>query len=151
MVQGLADVAAGPKRLDGVQTGVGRLPWHRSARCESFDDPGESVEGETRPRLRHTPEQVVRNLREADGLLSKGMELPVVIKRFVAAEAAYHWPAVVRRWRHHYPAGTNNHPALTAGGPMSGVRSVARVVEATSLARYPQARRDSQVLPYSCE
>ena len=31
-------------------------------------------------------------------------------------------PSSVRRRRHPYPAGTNQPPALTAGGPMNGVR-----------------------------
>jgi putative transposase len=44
-------------------------------------------------RRRHTPEQVVRKLREADRLLSEGMELPEVIKHLGVAEATYH------RWR----------------------------------------------------
>ena len=32
-------------------------------------------------RRRHTPEQVVRKLREADRLLSEGSELPEVLKQ----------------------------------------------------------------------
>jgi putative transposase len=44
-------------------------------------------------RRRHTPEQVVRKLREADRLLSEGMELPEVWKQLEVSEATYH------RWR----------------------------------------------------
>jgi transposase len=47
-------------------------------------------------RRRHTPEQIVRKLREADRLLSEGMELPEVFKHLEVAEATYH------RWRNQY-------------------------------------------------
>jgi putative transposase len=42
---------------------------------------------------RHTPEQVVRKLREADRLLGEGQELPEVLKFLEVSEATYH------RWR----------------------------------------------------
>ena len=44
-------------------------------------------------RRRHTPEQVVRKLREADRLLGEGVELPEVWKFLEVSEATYH------RWR----------------------------------------------------
>ena len=44
-------------------------------------------------RRRHTPEQVVRKLREADRLLGEGMQLPEVWKALEVSEATYH------RWR----------------------------------------------------
>ena len=44
-------------------------------------------------RRRHTPEQVVRKLREADRLLGEGMELPEGWKHLEVSEATYH------RWR----------------------------------------------------
>ena len=47
-------------------------------------------------RRRHTPEQVVRKLREADRLLGEGMELPEVWKQLEVSEATYH------RWRHQF-------------------------------------------------
>ena len=47
-------------------------------------------------RRRHTPEQVVRKLREADRLLSEGSELPEVLKHLEIDEATYH------RWRNQY-------------------------------------------------
>ena len=47
-------------------------------------------------RRRHTPEQIVRKLREADRLLSEGQELPEVVKYLEIAEATYH------RWRNQY-------------------------------------------------
>src|SRR5438270_9463693 len=45
---------------------------------------------------RHTPEQIVRKLREADRLLGEGMELPEVVKFLEVSEATYH------RWRAQY-------------------------------------------------
>jgi len=47
-------------------------------------------------RRRHTPEQIVRKLREADRLLSEGQELPEVVKYLGVAEATFH------RWRNQY-------------------------------------------------
>jgi putative transposase len=44
-------------------------------------------------RRRHTPEQVVRKLREADRLLGEGKQLPEVWKQLEVSEATYH------RWR----------------------------------------------------
>jgi putative transposase len=45
---------------------------------------------------RHTPEQVVRKLREADKLIGEGFELPDVLKELEVSEATYH------RWRAQY-------------------------------------------------
>lgn len=47
-------------------------------------------------RRRHTPEQVVRKLREADRLLGEGMELPEVIKALEVSEQTYF------RWRNQF-------------------------------------------------
>ncbi len=44
-------------------------------------------------RRRHTPEQIVRKLREADRLLGEGIEVPEVAKALEVSEATYH------RWR----------------------------------------------------
>ncbi len=44
-------------------------------------------------RRRHTPEQIVRKLREADRMLAAGSELPAVAKALEVSEATYH------RWR----------------------------------------------------
>jgi transposase len=44
-------------------------------------------------RRRHTPEQIVRKLREADWLLAEGIEIPEVAKALEVSEATYH------RWR----------------------------------------------------
>jgi putative transposase len=45
---------------------------------------------------RHTPEQIVRKLREADRLLGEGQELQEVVKLLEVSEATYH------RWRAQY-------------------------------------------------
>jgi putative transposase len=47
-------------------------------------------------RRRHTPEQVVRKLRAADGLLGEGLELPEVIKQLEVSEQTYF------RWRNQF-------------------------------------------------
>ncbi len=47
-------------------------------------------------RRRHTPEQIVRKLREADRLLGEGQELPEVVKQLEVSEATFH------RWRAQY-------------------------------------------------
>lgn len=44
-------------------------------------------------RRRHTPEQIVRKLREADRMLGEGVEVPEVCKALEVSEATYH------RWR----------------------------------------------------
>ena len=47
-------------------------------------------------RRRHTPEQIVRKLREADRMLAEGIEVPEVCKTLEVSEATYH------RWRAQY-------------------------------------------------
>jgi transposase len=47
-------------------------------------------------RRRHTPEQIIRKLREADRLLAEGQDVPEVAKRLEVSEATYH------RWRAQY-------------------------------------------------
>jgi transposase len=49
-------------------------------------------------RRRHTPEQIVRKLREADRLLSEGMEVSEVAKVLEVSEQTYH------RWRAQFGA-----------------------------------------------
>jgi len=44
-------------------------------------------------RRRHSPEQIVRKLREADRMLAEGTEVPEVTKALEVSEATYH------RWR----------------------------------------------------
>jgi len=47
-------------------------------------------------RRRHTPEQIIRKLREADRLLAEGQDVPEVAKQLEISEATYH------RWRAQY-------------------------------------------------
>jgi putative transposase len=47
-------------------------------------------------RRRHTPEQIIRKLREADRLLADGHAVPEVAKHLEISEATYH------RWRAQY-------------------------------------------------
>jgi putative transposase len=47
-------------------------------------------------RRRHSPEQVVRKLREADRLLGEGNELPEVVKQLEVSEQTYY------RWRNQF-------------------------------------------------
>ena len=47
-------------------------------------------------RRRHTPEQIIRKLREADWLLAEGHQAPEVAKHLEVSEATYH------RWRAQY-------------------------------------------------
>ncbi len=47
-------------------------------------------------RRRHTPEQIVRKLREADRLLGEGAQIADVARHLEVTEATYH------RWRNQY-------------------------------------------------
>ena len=47
-------------------------------------------------RRRHTPEQIIRKLREADRLLAEGSEVPEVAKALEVSEQTFH------RWRATY-------------------------------------------------
>jgi transposase-like protein len=47
-------------------------------------------------RRRHTPEQVIRKLREADRMLSEGRSIAEVTKALEVSEPTYH------RWRNQY-------------------------------------------------
>ena len=47
-------------------------------------------------RRGHTPEQVVRKLREADRMLGEGAEMADVCRHLEVSEATYH------RWRNQY-------------------------------------------------
>jgi len=47
-------------------------------------------------RSRHTPEQVIRKLREADGMLSEGKTIAEAAKALEVSEQTYH------RWRNQY-------------------------------------------------
>lgn len=47
-------------------------------------------------KKRHTPEQIVRKLREADEKLAAGAPIPEVARRLGISEATFH------RWRNQY-------------------------------------------------
>ena len=47
-------------------------------------------------RRRHTPEQIIRKLREADRLLAEGKEIAEIARTLEVSEATYH------RWRAQY-------------------------------------------------
>jgi putative transposase len=47
-------------------------------------------------RRRHTPEQIVRKLREADRMLAEGAQVPDLCKALEVSEQTYH------RWRAQY-------------------------------------------------
>lgn len=47
-------------------------------------------------RRRHTPEQVIRKLREADRMLAEGKGIPEVAKALEVSEQTFH------RWRNQY-------------------------------------------------
>src|SRR5215208_1596212 len=47
-------------------------------------------------RRRHTPEQVIRKLREADRLLGEGQTIPEVARALEVSENTYH------RWRNQF-------------------------------------------------
>ena len=48
------------------------------------------------PRRRHTPEQIVRKLREADRLLGEGRDVAEVARYLEVSEQTYH------RWRNQF-------------------------------------------------
>ena len=48
------------------------------------------------PRRRHTPEQVIRKLREVDKRLTEGESIPEIAKHLEVSENTYH------RWRNEY-------------------------------------------------
>lgn len=51
----------------------------------------------TKPRRkRHTPEQIVKKLRDADVMLNAGKDLAVVLQSLEVSEATFH------RWRNQY-------------------------------------------------
>ncbi len=47
-------------------------------------------------RKRHTPEQIVKKLRDADAMLNSGKELAAVLQSFEISEQTYY------RWRNQY-------------------------------------------------
>jgi putative transposase len=51
---------------------------------------------EKRRRKRHSPEQIVRKLRDADAMLNAGKDLAAVLQALEITESSYH------RWRAQY-------------------------------------------------
>ena len=47
-------------------------------------------------RKRHSPEQIIRKLRDADRMLSEGKEIAAVCQALAVCEATFH------RWRNQY-------------------------------------------------
>lgn len=50
----------------------------------------------TKRRKRHSPEQIVRKLRDADAMLNTGQDLAAVLQALEVSEATYH------RWRNQF-------------------------------------------------
>ena len=50
----------------------------------------------TKRRKRHSPEQIVRKLRDADAMLNAGKDLALVLQSLEVSEATYH------RWQAQY-------------------------------------------------
>ena len=50
----------------------------------------------TKRRKRHSPEQIVGKLRDADAMLNAGQDLAAVLQTLEVSEATYH------RWRNRY-------------------------------------------------
>jgi transposase-like protein len=53
-------------------------------------------EGTLMKRRRHTPEQIIRKLREAERLIGEGKKIPEAAKELGISEQTYH------RWRNQY-------------------------------------------------
>jgi transposase-like protein len=50
----------------------------------------------TKRRKRHSPEQIVKKLRDADAMLNAGQDLAAVLQALEVSEATFH------RWRNQY-------------------------------------------------
>jgi len=58
--------------------------------------PHEGQRGFSMKRKRHSPEQIIRKLREADRMLSEGKEIAAACQTLEVSEATFH------RWRNQY-------------------------------------------------
>jgi hypothetical protein len=68
----------------------------------------------TKHRKRHSPEQIVRKLRDADAMLNAGKELAAVLQSMEVSEATFH------RWRAQYGGMSHKHdlfPPEQGNGP----------------------------------
>lgn len=50
----------------------------------------------SKKKVRHSPEQIVRKLRDADAMLNTGQDVAAVLQALEVSEATYH------RWRNQY-------------------------------------------------
>src|SRR3712207_1958278 len=66
----------------------------------------------TMKRHRHTPEQIVRKLREGERLLNEGKDLAEVLRHLEVSEQTWH------RWRNQYGGWRNQYGGWI--GPVSG-------------------------------
>jgi len=80
-------------------------------------------------RCRHTPEQIIRKVREAERLLGEGGTIPEAAKELGISENTYH------RWR-------NQYGGMKADQPQAGAAAVARggAAGAAAQAQAPAAR-----------
>ena len=69
-------------------------------------------------RRRHTPEQIIRKLREAERMLGEGKTIPEAAKELGISEQTYH------RWRNQYGGKGQRREAV------EGARARERAVEA---------------------
>ena len=84
---------------DADYEGHGLLPNSWSMWYESLKRPGggrRRLRMSTKRRKRHTPEQVVRKLRDADAMLNAGKDLSAVLQALEVSEATY------CRWKNQY-------------------------------------------------
>src|SRR6266702_5573015 len=73
-------------------------------------------EGTQMKRRRHTPEQVIRKLREAERLLAEGKAIPEVAKQLEVSENTFH------RWRAQYGGmKANDEPPHHRAAPSSPI------------------------------
>ena len=92
----VARIDGGPHALFDA---AGVPPLGRSGRIESLTArcrARRTIRAMGRARRRHTPEQIIRKLREADRLLGEGQEVSVVAKQLEVSEQTLH------RWRLQY-------------------------------------------------
>ena len=75
-------------------------------------------------RRRHTPEQVVRKLAQADQMLAEGKDVADVCRRLQVSEQTYY------RWRNQF--GGLKAEGNTATGPVSGAASSKRTTMGTA-------------------
>lgn len=76
-------------------------------------------------RKRHTPEQIIRKLREADAHLSAGLTIAQVCQKLEIAEQTFH------RWRHQYGGMKANEAKRLKGLEVQNVRLKKLVADLT--------------------